>query len=123
MINSNQKDRTASYLNFLTSLLSPAPTSPRSLIDFGRHFTASTNMATVVGRRVLGAFVIALCAGSGISKRTPMSGEAEDGGDEEKWEGMGREAFPGEKGAEMRRDVVEGVLEGGGTGWCDEQVS
>ena len=81
-------------------------------------------MATVVGRRVLGAFVIALCAGSGMARRSPVSGEAEDSEDEEKWAGLGTAAFKSVKGGEARREIVEGVLEGGGTGgWYDEQVS
>ncbi len=123
-VQSNQKDRATSYLTLLTSLLSSSPISPTSLAAFGRYFTVSTNMATVVGRRVLGAFVIALCAGSGMARTITISGEGEESGDEEKWDTVGKKAFRGEKGAEVRREVVEGVLSGGGTGgWCDEQVS
>jgi hypothetical protein len=81
-------------------------------------------MALVVGRRVLGAFVIALCANSGLEGKYYRNAEGEDGGDEARWEDMGGKAFAGKEGEEKRREVVEGLLSGGGTaGWCDEQVS
>ena len=69
----------------------------------------------VVGRRVLGAFVKSLCAGSGMP-----SPKLED---DEDWESKGSIAFSGDEGEDGRRIVVEGVLgtEGMG-GWCDEQV-
>jgi len=124
MILRNQKDRTTAYLTLLNSLLSPPPISSASLIVFGRHFTISTNVATVVGRRVLGIFVIALCSGSGFERTGSISTENDDLGDENKWIMMGRDAFEGNKGEEIRRDIVVGVLSGGNTGgWCDEQVS
>lgn len=79
----------------------------------------------VVGRRVLGAFVTALCAGSGLPEPSRIrSNEVDEADDDAKWEKMGREAFAGEQGEDKRREVVEGVLSGGPTGgWCDEQVS
>jgi len=59
-----------------------------------------------------------------MARTITISGEGEESGDEEKWDTVGKKAFRGEKGAEVRREVVEGVLSGGGTGgWCDEQVS
>jgi COP9 signalosome complex subunit 4 len=83
-------------------------------------------MATGVGRRVLGAFVAALCGGSGLDRGKAVTGggdvvgEAE--GDEENWEKTGEDAFGKDEG-EVRKRVVVGVLEGGAAGgWCDEQV-
>lgn len=120
----NQRDKITSYQNLLASLLAP-PVSTPNLITFGRHFTTSTSMALVVGRRVLGAFVIALCAGSGLDPKYYRGAEGEEaGGDEVRWEELGTKGFEGEEGGERRREVVEGVLGGGGAaGWCDEQVS
>ncbi|ORY25436.1 putative COP9 signalosome complex subunit 4 [Naematelia encephala] len=121
----NQRDRTTSYLDLLKSLLSSKP-SPTPLIAYGRHFILSSSMATVVGRRVLGAFVAALCAGSGMDKVESLtSSDVEEGaGDEEHWERLGKAAFEGEKGAEIRKEVVDGVLSDGARGgWCDEQVT
>jgi COP9 signalosome complex subunit 4 len=82
-------------------------------------------MALVVGRRVLGAFVIALCAGSGLDPKYYRGAEGEEaGGDEVRWEELGTKGFEGDEGGDRRREVVEGVLGGGGAaGWCDEQVS
>jgi COP9 signalosome complex subunit 4 len=79
----------------------------------------------VVGRRVLGAYVMALCGGGGLAEKDKrISGGGEEGGDEIKWEDEGRAAFSGEKGEEVRREVVKGVLEAQGmAGWCEEQVS
>jgi COP9 signalosome complex subunit 4 len=80
-------------------------------------------MAMVIGRRVLGAFVIALCAGSGLDSKL-AAGAEEDADDTEKWDKLGSEAFADEEGKERRREVVEQVLgEGKTQGWCDEQVS
>jgi COP9 signalosome complex subunit 4 len=79
-------------------------------------------MATVVGRRVLGAYVSAMTGGSGMEKIKSNDGESE--GDDVEWEKAGEKAFVGEEGGELRKGVVEGVLAGGaGGGWCDEQVS
>jgi COP9 signalosome complex subunit 4 len=120
----NQRDRITSYQTLLASLLTPPVSSP-NLITFGRHFTTSTSMALVVGRRVLGAFVIALSAGSGLEPKYYRGAEGEEaGGDEARWEELGAKGFEGEEGGERRREVVEGVLGGSGAaGWCDEQVS
>ncbi|RSH91532.1 hypothetical protein EHS25_009831 [Saitozyma podzolica] len=120
----NQRDRITSYQTLLASLLTPSVSSP-NLITFGRHFTTSTSMALVVGRRVLGAFVIALCAGSGLDPKYYRGAEGEEaGGDEARWEELGTKGFEGEEGGERRREVVEGVLGGGGAaGWCDEQTT
>jgi COP9 signalosome complex subunit 4 len=83
-------------------------------------------MAMVVGRRVLGAFVIALAAGSGLpkNKSTALTTDEEGSADISTWEKLGDESFSGEKGEEIRMEVVEGVLQAGGiSGWCEEQVS
>jgi COP9 signalosome complex subunit 4 len=74
----------------------------------------------VVGRRVLGDFVSALCGGSELSKK--QSGDdVEDG---EKWAKIGQEVFETEEGKVIRQEVVEGLLSPGGlAGWCEEQVS
>jgi COP9 signalosome complex subunit 4 len=89
-------------------------------------------MAMVVGRRVLGSYVAALCGGSGLNASgkevdpTDISAGAAGSvtsGDEEWWK-KGEEVFIGDEGEELRKAVVEGVLNPGGmTGWCDEQVS
>ncbi|WWC95077.1 hypothetical protein V866_001929 [Kwoniella sp. B9012] len=123
---SNQKERTQSYLSLLTTLLSSQPPSSNALITFGRHFTTSTSMAMVVGRRVLGSYVIALCAGTSMDKKgtsaIPLDEELSN--DQAKYEDLGERAFKSENGEEIRRDVVEGVLSGGGlSGWCDEQTT
>ncbi|WVW86469.1 hypothetical protein I302_108517 [Kwoniella bestiolae CBS 10118] len=123
---SNQKERTQSYLSLLTTLLSSSPPSSNGLITFGRHFTTSTSMAMVVGRRVLGSYVISLCAGTSMEKKgtsaLPLDEDLTN--DQPRLEELGQEAFSGEKGEEVRRDVVEGVLGGGGlSGWCDEQTT
>jgi len=77
----------------------------------------------VIGRRVLNNYVAALCSGSGFDKRS-IPGQSEKEEDEAEWEDLGRKAFAGEQGGEVRRSVVEGLLSrGGGSGWCDEQVS
>jgi COP9 signalosome complex subunit 4 len=81
-------------------------------------------MTMVVGRRVLGAYVMALCGGSTISEKDKKISGGDEGGDESKWEEAGKAAFQGEKGEDVRREVVEGVLDAPGmAGWCDEQVS
>lgn len=78
-------------------------------------------MAMVVGRRVLGAYVSALCGGSGLDRKDTAG--ADEVGDED-WRKAGEETFKSESGEELRKEVVEGVLgEGGMSGWCDEQVS
>ena len=52
------------------------------------------------------------------------SGQEGELGDGHDWERLGKGAFGGEEGSEMRRTVLEGVLGPGGTmGWCEEQVS
>ena len=67
--------------------------------------------------------MIALCAGSG-SERTFRTENVEEIGDEEIWDNMGKQAFKGDNGEELRREVVQGVLGTGGTGgWCDSEVS
>lgn len=67
--------------------------------------------------------MIALCADT-VTRSSPVGAEAEEGGDGDKWNDLGKGGFKGENGGEVRRAVVEGVLSGGGTGgWCDEQVS
>lgn len=72
----------------------------------------------VVGRRVLGDFVSALCGGSELAKK-------QSGGDEEeqKWAKTGEQVFGTAEGKVIRQEVVEGVLTPGGlAGWCEEQV-
>ena len=72
----------------------------------------------VVGRRVLGDFVSALCGGAESAKK-------QSGGDEEeqKWAVTGKEVFDTEEGKVIRQEVVEGILTPGGlAGWCEEQV-
>ncbi|WWD19908.1 hypothetical protein CI109_104377 [Kwoniella shandongensis] len=123
---SNQRERITAYLSLLSAILSPSPTTSSDLITFGRHFTTSTSMATVVGRRVLGAYVTALCAGTTLPRTgtAALSLDEEGSSDVEKWDAIGKEAFNGTKGEEVRRDVVEGVLgQGGISGWCDEQIT
>jgi COP9 signalosome complex subunit 4 len=121
---SNQKDRTTAYLSLLSELLAAPISTSEPLVSFGRHFTTSTSMATVVGRRVLGSFVTALCGGSGMDKLHSASGGEEAVGDDENWEKFGLEGFQREEGRDVRKSVVEGVLAGGAAGgWCDEQVS
>ena len=81
-----------------------------------------------VGRRVLDSYVLALCAGSGFDIKS-VSGytPAEDAVNEQDishWTSLGTSAFATERGEEVRKEVVEGVVEGGASaGWCDEQVS
>jgi hypothetical protein len=71
----------------------------------------------VVGRRVLGDFVSALCGGSELAKKQSSDEE------EQKWAVTGKEVFDTEEGKVMRQEVVEGVLTPGGlAGWCEEQV-
>jgi len=71
----------------------------------------------VVGRRVLGDFVSALCGGSELAKK--QSGDDE----EQKWAVTGKEVFDTDEGKSIRQEVVEGVLIPGGlAGWCEEQV-
>lgn len=53
--------------------------------------------------------------------KVPLDEEGQ--ADEAEWAALGKAAFGGEKGEEVRRDVVEGVLAAGSSGWCDEQVS
>jgi hypothetical protein len=69
----------------------------------------------VVGRRVLGAFVTSLCAGSGME-----NAPAVEDATEVDWETLGKEAFQDD---DVRLDVVKGVLvQDGMGGWCEEQV-
>lgn len=53
--------------------------------------------------------------------KVPLDEEGQ--ADEAEWVTLGKAAFDGEKGEEVRRDVVEGVLAAGSSGWCDEQVN
>ncbi|WVR09684.1 hypothetical protein IAU60_006759 [Kwoniella sp. DSM 27419] len=121
----NQKERINAYLDQLHSLLSPAPSTIHDLTAFGRHFTTSTSTAMVVGRRVLGAFVTAMCGGTSLERKgtAALAQDEEGSADVNSWEEAGKAAFSGEHGAEVRRDVVEGVLAGGTNGWCDEQTA
>lgn len=91
--------------------------SAADLIAFGRHFTTSTSMAMVVGRRVLGDYVTALAAGTDY--RPTLAAEADD--DRAKWDAAGLAAFSGRD--DVRREVVEGVLAGDLAGWCEEQTT
>ena len=81
-----------------------------------------------IGRRVLDSYVLALCGGSGFDLNsvpgyTP-SEEDSDHSESTTWEEQGRKAFTGDKGEDIRYEVVENVLQGGNNaGWCDEQVS
>lgn len=75
-------------------------------------------MAMVVGRRVLGAFVTSLCAGSGMDN-APGTEDAM----ETDWERLGKDAFGGDDD-HVRMEVVKGVLETDGMGgWCEEQTT
>lgn len=59
-----------------------------------------------------------------VQKETAKIPLDEEGqADEAEWIALGKAAFDGEKGKEVRRDVVEGVLAAGSSGWCDEQVN
>lgn len=80
----------------------------------------------VVGRRVLGLYVISLCSGTSMEKTGTASISLDEEGlnDKSKYEDLGKNAFSGDKGEEVRGNIVEGVLSGGGlSGWCDDQVS
>ncbi|KAK4689442.1 COP9 signalosome complex subunit 4, partial [Tremellales sp. Uapishka_1] len=80
-------------------------------------------MPMVVGRRVLGSFVKAICGGSGMTTAVNLDEDAEDR-EKYNWESLGAAAFGGDKGEEIRRETVEGVLsEGAIGGWCDEQTT
>lgn len=73
----------------------------------------------VVGRRVLGAYVSALCGGTGLKKK-PSTDDAQE---EDNWAKVGEEAFRGDNGSEQRGEIVEAVLASEGlAGWCEEQV-
>lgn len=73
----------------------------------------------VVGRRVLGAFVSAMCGGTGVKRKAT----GDDAADDAQWAGLGQAAFAGEKGGEVRSEVVDAVLSPDGmAGWCEEQV-
>lgn len=120
----NQKLRSQAYLSLLQSLLQPPLTSASPLIAFGTHFTTSNTVIIIVGRRILGAYLVALLAGTTVAQKgtakVPLDEEGQ--ADEAEWVALGKAAFSGEKGEEARRDVVEGVLAAGSSGWCDEQV-
>ncbi|WWC64888.1 uncharacterized protein I303_107502 [Kwoniella dejecticola CBS 10117] len=123
---SNQKERTTSYLALLSTLFSSQPPSKDALITLGRHFVTSMSMAMVVGRRVLGSYVIALCAGTSMDTTGTASITLDDEGSGENQQFMqaGINAFKSSEGEEVRRDVVEGVLAGGNlSGWCEEQTT
>ncbi|KAK1922282.1 hypothetical protein DB88DRAFT_390410 [Papiliotrema laurentii] len=125
---STQKDRGQPYLNLLFSLLSPPPSTPDALIAFGKHFIQSSTIPMAVGRRVLDSYVLALCAGSGFDiKSVAGCTPAEDAGNEQDishWTSLGTSAFGTDRGEEVRKDVVEGVVDGGASaGWCDEQMT
>lgn len=119
---SAQKDRTQPYLSLLQSLLENHASSTLivDLITFGHYFTQSTSMTSILGRAVLNAYVVALCAGSGFQ---PALIANQLDGSHQQWERLGQKLFASEEGEETLGKVVEGVLEGGGGGWCDEQVS
>ncbi|KLT39383.1 hypothetical protein CC85DRAFT_265478 [Cutaneotrichosporon oleaginosum] len=102
----NQRDRIEAYLSLLESLLSSPDVS--DLTAFGRHFTTSTSVPLVAGRRVLGAFVAAL-----------TSGLMHDAEDEAKWTTLGA-VFAKHEGS--RKAIIEGVL-GDYAGWCEEQTT
>jgi COP9 signalosome complex subunit 4 len=73
-----------------------------------------------VGRRVLGALVSALSGGVSLARKSSSDDAEEEG----KWLQIGSEVFSGEKGNEIRGEVVDGILESEGmAGWCEEQVS
>lgn len=74
----------------------------------------------VVGRRVLGSLVTALCGGISIKQKS----SSDDADEEGKWDKIGSKAFSGQQGAEIRGQVVDGILESDSmAGWCEEQVS
>lgn len=74
----------------------------------------------VVGRRVLGSFVSALCGGISLERKSTNDDVDEEG----KWDKLGSIAFSGQKGAEIRGQAVDGILESENmAGWCEEQVS
>ena len=78
-------------------------------------------MAMVVGRRVLGAFVTALS--SGLEVPAP----ADDGEDETeeraRWTEAGKVFTTSEENEEIRRTVIEQVLQPELAGWCEEQTT
>lgn len=120
MVYRNQKARADTYLELLNSLLQPAP-STSGLIAFGQHFVGSTTVTMVVGRGVLGSLVDALCGGTSL-KRNSNNGDPEE--DDGKWTDIGRQAFSGSDGTELRGNVVDGILGSENmAGWCEEQVS
>ncbi|TYJ52145.1 hypothetical protein B9479_007270 [Cryptococcus floricola] len=122
---SPQATRPTAYLSLLASILSDHPHDSASYIAFAEHFTGGNNITSVLGRRVLGAFLVAVTAGTTLELKgtatIPLDEEGE--GDKAKWEELGKQAFQGEKGEEARREVVEGILQGGNLGGSDEQVA
>lgn len=122
LTHSAQKDRTQPYLTLLQALLDDDASNTLivDLVTFGHYFTQSTSMTSILGRAVLNAYVVTLCAGSGYQPAL-VTEQSEDL--RQQWETAGKKLFAGDEGEERRAKVVEGVLEGGGGGWCDEQVS
>ncbi|WRT69944.1 uncharacterized protein IL334_006935 [Kwoniella shivajii] len=123
---SSQPDRLTEYLSLLKSLLETSSLSSNGLIIFGRLIITSPSMTMYVGRRVLGLYITVLCAGTSMEKKGTAQLHLEKRDEESisTWEEIGKNAFQGEENGEIRKDVVEGVLNGGGiSGWCDEQVT
>jgi COP9 signalosome complex subunit 4 len=106
----------------LTSLLR-APLSAEELISFGRHFTTSTTMAMVVGRRVLGAFVSALSAGLELDLTLEGESTDEDKAEVARWAEAGAVFSKSPEAEDVRRTVVEQVLQPELAGWCEEQTT
>lgn len=109
------------YTSLLRSVLQPA-TPSADLVAYGRHFTQPSSLPSVASRRALTLFVLALCAASGM-EGAPTPGAGAEGKQDLEVMQLGEAAFSGETGQEKRREVVEGVLQGGTATWCDEQVS
>lgn len=108
------------YLNLLAELLRSPHLS--SLVAFGRHFSASAYVG-VVERRVFGALVLALCAGSDLGEAHTKLAYDPDMEDTSRWEQLGREAFAGEEGEERREKIVTEVLGGEPAPAWGDQVS
>ncbi|KIR31626.1 COP9 signalosome complex subunit 4 [Cryptococcus deuterogattii MMRL2647] len=99
----NPKLRSQAYLSLLQCLLQPPLTSASPLIAFGTHFTTSNTVIIIVGRRILGAYLTALLAGTTVvqkgTAKVPLDEEGQ--ADEAEWIALGNAAFNGEKGEEI----------------------
>jgi COP9 signalosome complex subunit 4 len=78
-------------------------------------------MAMVVGRRVLGAFVTALSSGLD-DVPTPTDEDGEGVAERARWTDAGN-VFKAAEAEEVRRHVIEEVLQPELAGWCEEQTT